>query len=139
MFENFKPQPADVAAAVSALLEKIGPRVPEGGDAVAVAAPTIYQNITSRPLAYLMYGPYWWAVKAILREAGFEVGDVTDPLVERAYGPDAMGGRLQVLVAATQFADYYRSNMLVGARDFQLTDGAPSYALFDTDVEALPS
>lgn len=135
MFDNFKPQPDELNAEVTALLEKIVSRIPEGSDAVAFAAGNIYRNVTSRPLAYLMYGPYWWAVKDILRANGFEVGDVTDSIVAKAYGPEAMGGTMQVLVAATQFADHYRTTFLQGARDFQVNSDGPTYALYDSDIE----
>lgn len=135
MFDNYKPATADLNQEVGELLTKIAGRVPEGSTPLAFVAGNIARNITSRPNAYLMFGPYWWAVKAILRESGFQVGDIDDPLIAKAYGAEALGGQLQLLVAANQFADHYRQDFLQGTRDFVLTEGAASYALYDADME----
>lgn len=108
-----------------------------------LAAGTVLGTLESRalevarsiatPIRYVEFGPYWWAVKAALNAAGDDLGDATDEIVRTAYSGDT---DLRTLIAATDFAEFYRSRYFAGTRVFDLGDlSADGYELADEDMD----
>lgn len=95
----------------------------------------VVRSIVATPGRYVEFGPYWWAVKEYLNDIGQELGDTTDELVKATYrGPTD----LQTLIAATDFAEFYRGTYFAGTRVFDLgDDSAGAYELADEDMDAM--
>lgn len=86
------------------------------------------------PKRYVEFGPYWWAVKRVLNAAGDDLGDATDPALADAYSADS---DLLTLIAAADFAEFYRGRYFTGTRVFDLGDAsANAYELADEDMDA---
>lgn len=103
-------------------------------------------NITDRflkrdKLNYLKFGPYWWAMKAMMFAHGFsEYQDSNaDPVIREAYtvrNPDTQEmDEKATFVAAWEFKDYYNQTYLQGNREFQLWDNGEIYSLVDEEWE----
>lgn len=133
MFTEFKFSPALIsqqAADTAATLAATQP----GVNAARFAASTIADRLRAKPSSYLQYGPYWWALKGVLRALGEDFGATDDADIRFEYG----GGfpAYGAIVAAENFRDYYSKTYLAGTAAFVLDDqGEESYLLFDTDME----
>lgn len=92
----------------------------------------IGERMRAKPAQYLEFGPYWWAVKAALADAGYIFGDHGDPMLAADYAGTSPA---QTLVAAEMFKDHYRTTYAVGHSTFDLGDGE-DYALEDPDMQA---
>jgi len=95
----------------------------------------VVRSIVATPARYVEFGPYWWAVKEYLNDIGCELGAATDEEVSALYrGPTD----LQTLIAATDFAEFYRSHYFPGTRAFDLGDtSAEDYELSDEDMDSV--
>ncbi|WP_186083663.1 hypothetical protein [Burkholderia gladioli] len=80
--------------------------------------------------AYLRFGPYWWAVKRILRAADFDAGTHMEPAWDKEYSCESDE---RTLLAAWEFADDAIGRFGVQTREYDL-DGMP-FLLFDPDQE----
>jgi hypothetical protein len=102
---------------------------------LAVFANACFGRINMMPLTYLEFGPYWWAVKAILRDMGYKVGLSTDPLQEKLY---TLNTPLMTLFAGYNVADFNRENFMYGTRSFMTDDQGDQYvSIYDPDMEVL--
>lgn len=91
-------------------------------------------------LNYLKFGPYWWAVKAILSAKGFAGYDgETEIILRDAYtvkNPETQAvDEHATLVAAWQFKDYYNGHYLQGSREFPIWEDGSFYSLYDIVFE----
>jgi hypothetical protein len=134
MYSEFKFSPSMIsqqAAETAKALAAIKP----GVNALKFAAETMADRLRAKPGNYLQYGPYWWAVKRVLRMTLVEdFGPNDDEGIRSEYG-DGFPFYAR-LVAAEQFRAYYGANFLAGTDRFDLdADGEESYVLFDTDME----
>lgn len=122
---------ADVAAKRSALKANRGL-----SDFAGFAAGVIRRRLQARPQQYREFGPYWWALKKVLNDAGAAMGEHCDVLVASEYvGRSAE----ETLVMAEAFKDIYRARFIVGNNLFTLdAEGVEFYELFDPDMEAMP-
>ena len=100
---------------------------------VPFACKIIAGNLQNKPIRYIEYGVYWWAVKALLAEHGFHFGKQTDIELVEAY-------RLErddyMIMAAETFKDDYRATFFRGTREFDIEYGR-IYHLLDADMETL--
>lgn len=99
----------------------------------------VFTRMKREPHRYVEYGPYWWAVKAVLAETGRYLGDETDAIVLAEYGPRAADGGLSVelsLLAGELFKAVYADTFMVGTRTFALKDDGSLWKLEDADMEA---
>lgn len=95
----------------------------------------VYRRLQKDRLRYADYGPYWWAVKELLRDAGYEMGTQSDPIIMREYRHQQ--GAL-TLMAATVFRDNFLRTQFVGSRQHMLSKDSPEwYVLYDADMEML--
>lgn len=100
-------------------------------------------NLSKKPLDYLRYGCYWWAVKKILADNGyiFGLGKDEDSLLLDKYSVKNSDGTINAeltLVAADMFKSFYDQNYFVGTQTFYLGDNNTNqYTLLDEDMESL--
>lgn len=95
----------------------------------------VSRRLQRDPARYTDYGPYWWALKALLRDGGYSVGDSDDTLVRSGYAGDSP---VLTLVMADMMRDTLLESTSVGTREFWISDDAAGspYVLFDVDMEA---
>lgn len=82
---------------------------------------------------YIDYGPYWWALKDILRANGYNFGDQSDPIIRATYRGNS---DVETLVMADEFRTEYLATTIVYTNRFML-DGKTGdfWLLFDQDME----
>lgn len=86
--------------------------------------------------AYLRYGPYWWAMKRILRAEGVAVGTYDEPIWADEYAVregDEVSAEL-TLIAGWEFADDNIGNVGVLTNEYELGDR--TFVLYDPDQAA---
>lgn len=86
--------------------------------------------------AYLRYGPYWWAMKRILRAGGVAVGTYDEPIWAAEYevrDGDEVSPEL-TLLAGWEFADDNMGNFGTLTNEYEL--GGRTFVLYDSDMEA---
>jgi hypothetical protein len=79
--------------------------------------------------AYLRFGPYWWAVKRVLRDNSIGVGAYDEPIWANEYACETPE---LTLIAAWEFADDPTGAWGVQAREYDL-DGGLAFILYDPD------
>lgn len=130
MFTSFKITAEEVAPMLQAM---------RAGFAASGRAGTFEDNavrvirarLAASPLSYLEFGPYWWAVKQALNEAGAALGNAGEPMVAAEYRGASLA---ETLVMGEAFKDTYRASYFTGTRAFDLGDGE-QYELTDPDME----
>ena len=68
----------------------------------AFAAKVLYERVTDHPIRHLEFGVYWYAVKQVLRENGYNLGDATDKAMVEQYKIDGEHGNALTLIAAAR-------------------------------------
>lgn len=103
------------------------------GDLLGFGLNVVNQRLGKDPHRYLDYGPYWWALKDVLRNNGTNLGDHSDPLVAAEYvGVDDVS----TLIAADEFRTQFLATQMRGTNRYLLTHDDPEwYVLFDPDME----
>lgn len=106
--------------------------------------PTMVSNTAKRiranKLAYLEFGPYWWAVKRVLTANGVGLGQADNAYWAAQFtvadSADGQESAELTLIAAWECADEIRATFFRGAREFALSDdGEATFTLFDPDME----
>lgn len=131
-FTEYKFDPAEVAQRAEAMRAKFA-RGGRSGTFEENALRVIGERMEARPAQHVEFGPYWWAIKQALNNAGAALGDYGDALVAAEY---RHATPLETIVAGEWFKDYYREHFFVGTRVFDLTADGESYELFDPDMQA---
>ena len=102
----------------------------------------IAKNIKDSPIRYRAYGPYWWALKRVLIENGYDFGmlnfgknDSYDKELVALYsGQD----NEQTIVLADAFWRQTVATSLEGTNKFLIDDSTgESFTLYDEDMEGL--
>lgn len=86
---------------------------------------------------YFKFGPYWWALKAVLSAGGYHYGSHMDGLVASAYCVKDENGNIDDLLtitAAFAFRDHYLETYFIGTNQFELFDDDQFYILEDPDI-----
>lgn len=89
---------------------------------------------------YLKFGPYWWALKAILNANGYYYGDHMDGLIAATYSvKDEKGGidEMLTITAAFAFRDHYLDNFFIGTSQIELFGDGQFYILEDLDINSV--
>lgn len=134
MFTQYKLTTTEVSAAAVQAAQVLRKERP-GEEPGPFAAGIIGRRLLARPLAYLEFGPYWWAVKRALLQLGFDFGPQAEPGLIFDYGEELPP--YSALVAGEIFRSTYLASFLVGTNEFTLDDeGAQVYVLSDADMEA---
>lgn len=89
------------------------------------------------PAAYLRYGPYWWAMKRILRAGGVSVGVYDEPVWADDFammnGDGTVNAEL-TLLAGWEFADLQNGTYGVLTSEYPIGDR--TFVLHDPDQAA---
>ncbi|WP_296405772.1 hypothetical protein [Psychrobacter sp.] len=101
-------------------------------DFTEFAAGVIYQRLKNDIMRYRVYGPYWWALKDVLRKYNYNVGPQTDESITAIYkgSNDA-----ETIVAADLFYLEMSSKTLVTNNSWDLKANKEPYVLYDEDME----
>lgn len=133
MLTEYKFHPAQISLAAQAAAQALASSNPAMRPE-RFAAETIAARLQAKPRTYLQYGPYWWAVKAAMREQGLDLGPADDPALRLEYGGDLPG--YSRFIAGEQFRDFYNATFLAGTSTFVLdANGESPFTLFDPDME----
>lgn len=85
-------------------------------------------------LRYRDYGPYWPALKQLLRDNGYDYGAQSDPLVAVEYRGETPE---ETLIMADEFRTQYLATQFVYANRFMLdADSGEFWSLYDADMES---
>jgi hypothetical protein len=133
MLNRYKFDPVAVATDLEA--KRAALKANKGmSDFTGFAAGVIRRRLEAKPAKYREFGPYWWAVKKVLNEAGADFGQAFDVVIGTEYKGETPEA---TLVMGEAFKDIYRATFFVGNNLFQLEDGSPvNYELFDADMES---
>ena len=102
----------------------------------------IATNIKAKPIRYRGYGPYWWALKRVLIENGYDFGvlnfgknDSYDKELAALYsGQD----NEQTIALADAFWHQMAATVVQGTNQFTIDDSTgESFTLYDEDMESL--
>ncbi len=88
--------------------------------------------LKQKPIRYRAYGPYWWVIKNMLAEAGFEFGDADAPLDLNLFDENYLYLAAGVLLALEWTTNHYGENR------FELHSGEDEstyYVVEDSDME----
>lgn len=132
-YTEYMFDPALVAAEVAQKRASIQANLGAGADLLKNGLKVIASRLEKDPMRYRDYGPYWWAIKALLRGAGVSLGSNDDVLMRDAYH-----GRTPVesLVMAEAFRDEYLKNNLKYTNQFVLNaDSGDFVEIVDGDME----
>jgi hypothetical protein len=129
---DYKIDPAYLRAKLAELAAQVGgkPLLP------------LFTQQTAKVLAkdrtsYLRYGPYWWAMKRILRAGGVAVGTYDEPQWADEYaikGEDGTVSPELTLLAGWEFGDDNIGGVGVLTNEYELPTG--TLVLYDPDQAA---
>lgn len=134
MFSEYKYQPDEIKALV--LLRTNALEANNGfSDLLRFGLGVVADRLAREKLRYKDYGPYWFALKELLNEAGYELGQQSDPLVCAEYRGET--GE-ETLIMADEFRTEYLRTQFVGTNQFVLDDKSGEFwVLFDPDMEGV--
>ncbi|MBE0440637.1 hypothetical protein EI164_00900 [Psychrobacter sp. FME13] len=121
----------DLADRTQAAIKSLAKNKPDA-NFTEFAASVIFDRLKSNIQRYRVYGPYWWALKDVLRRMDYNVGDETDSDMAGKYcgSSDA-----ETLVAADAFYLDMSKTKPVNNNTWTLDDRKPDYVLYDSDME----
>lgn len=102
-------------------------------DFLSFAVGVIARRLEKDATSYRQYGPWWWALKEVMRRAGHDFGEQSDVIVRKFYSFDSDA---ESLVAADTFREWYMATQFAGSNKFVLDPAsAEQYVLWDADME----
>ena len=105
----------------------------EGVDLLANGLKVIANRVKKDPLRYRDYGPYWWAIKALLRNINVSLGSNDDPILRDFYKGKTP---LETLVCAERFRDEYLQDFFIYNNQYVLSIYSPDIIeIVDGDME----
>lgn len=122
----FKIDPAHLRNKLAALQAQVGDK-----PLLPVFVEQTRKIVARDPKNYLRYGPYWWAVKRILRANDVAVGTYDEPVWANEYAGDTPE---LTLLAAWEFGDDNMGRFGVQTNEYDL-DGI-TFLLHDPDQMA---
>lgn len=104
-------------------------------DLLGYGCKVVNARLRENAIAYLEYGPYWFALKEVLKRQGFRWGGDVNPELEAAY---KSATDVETLVAAETFREYYEEAFMQGTRTFMVDgDTGEEWTLRDSYMERL--
>jgi hypothetical protein len=132
-YTEYTFDPAWVAAEVSQKRTSIKANLGAGADLLKFGLNVVAGRIAKDPKRYRDYGPYWWALKALLNVHGHSYGSNDDAMMRDFYS-----GRspVETLVMAEAFREEYLKTNLKYANQFVLDGEAGNLVeIVDGDME----
>ncbi|WP_175712242.1 hypothetical protein [Burkholderia ambifaria] len=127
----FKLDPAFLDAKMKEYAAQLG-----GKAALPVFVDQTRKVLAADRMNYLRYGPYWWAVKRVLRDEGLDIGEYDEDAWANAYSEMMADGQVdaaRTLLAAWEFGDANISQHGISTREYDI-DGI-AFVLYDPDQE----
>jgi hypothetical protein len=121
----YKMDPAYLAAKLAEYQAQVG----EGKPLLPVFVAQTAKVLNHDRSAYLRYGPYWWAVKRVLRANDIGVGETDEPIWADEYACETPE---LTLLAAWEFADDNMGQFGVQSNEYEL-DNDMTFLLYDPD------
>ncbi len=128
---NYQIDPALLTQATAEKAASLAANNP-GVDFTTFAAGVIYARLKNNIQHYRVYGPYWWALKAVLRRQGYNVGNESDEYLEPHYSGAT---DTETITAADMFYEDMAGKVLVTNNSWQLHPQKEDYILYDSDME----
>jgi hypothetical protein len=102
-------------------------------DLLGFGLSVVRQRLAKDSRRYRDYGPYWWALKDVLRRNGLDLGAQSDPLMMQTYRG---ASDVETLVMADEFRTMYLGTFILGTNQFYLdADESDPWTVFDSDME----
>jgi len=136
MYTEYKIKPEAVEAKLIEIEASVKERFGDS-DILPVMLDSIMKRFAAKGIKrYTDYGPYWWALKDVLKKHGHELGDSTDEDLAYWYRGDS---DVETIVMADMFRDYCLETYPIGKRDFLLDVNKPSDInnILDDDIEEM--
>jgi hypothetical protein len=127
---DYKIDPAYLSIKLAGFQAQVGPDVP----LLPLFIEQTRKVLATGGAAYKRYGPYWWAVKRILRAGGLAVGTYDEPSWAGEYeinGDDGTVDAETTLLAAWEFADDNTGEFGVLTDEYDLA--GVTFVLYDPD------
>lgn len=132
-YTEYKYDPEWVAQEVARKRANIKANLGEGADLLKNGLKVVANRLLKDPMRYRDYGPYWFAVKALLRVGGVNLGSNDNPLMREAYKGNKP---VETLVMAEAFRDEYLSMYLLYSNQFILdAESGEMVEIIDGDME----
>lgn len=123
-----------VAEEVAAKRESIKANLGESADLLRNGLNVIAGRLKKDPMRYRDYGPYWWAIKALLRGTVISYGSCDNPIMREAYKGDLP---VETLVMAEAFRDMYLATFLKYSNQFILdSESGEMFEITDGDMDS---
>lgn len=92
--------------------------------------------LKKNPAAYRSYGPYWWAIKALLKEHGIDFGEDDEPITREHFG---YSDPVDLICAAWAYREYILEQQMgdYAIHPFTVDDEPYDYSIEDNDLEAM--
>ncbi|MBT0091824.1 hypothetical protein [Vibrio alginolyticus] len=92
--------------------------------------------LQKNPQSYRSYGPYWWAVKSLLKEKGFDYGEDDEAITREHFNYD---DPVDLMCAAWAYQQHIMDMQMLGynIHPFTIDDEPFDYSIEDTDLEAM--
>jgi hypothetical protein len=133
-YTEYKIDNNALAARVATIKANIAQRTGNADNALPVAVASVIKRFELRgKQRYTDYGPYWWALKAVLRCNGHDFGAEDNEVLVAEY---CGANDFETVIMADMFRDVNLATNFVGTKEFML-DGSSgeAYFLFDPDME----
>lgn len=121
----------DLAERTQSAIDSLASSKPNA-DFTEFAASVIYQRLKTNIQRYRVYGPYWWALKDVLRRLDYDMGSEHDNDIASLYRGD---NDAQTIVAADTFYLDMSNQVTVDNTKWTLFDRKDDYTLYDSDME----
>ncbi len=133
MYTEFMFDPEWIAAEVASKRASIKKNLGESADLLKNGLNVIAGRLKKDPMRYRDYGPYWYAVKALLRVSGVSFGSCDNPLMREAYKGKKP---VETLVMAEAFREMYLASYLKYSNQFVLdAESGEIVEVTDSDMD----
>jgi hypothetical protein len=133
MYTEYKYDPEWVAKEVAKKKASIKANLGESADLLKNGLQVIAKRLRKDPMRYRDYGPWWFAIKALLRGIGVNYGSNDDVLLRDAYHGKTP---VETLVMAEAFRDEYLATNLIYSNQFILDSESGEFVeIIDGDME----
>lgn len=92
--------------------------------------------LSENPASYRSYGPYWWSIKALLKDHGFDYGEDDEPVTRDHFN---YTDPVDLICAAWAYQQYVLEQQMGDhvIHPFTIDDEPYDYSIEDTDLESM--
>jgi len=135
LYTEYKYDPEWVAADLATKQANIKANLSEGVNLLKNGLKVIAGRLDKDPMRYRDYGPYWWAIKSLLKMNGVKLGSNDNPLMKAEYKGTKP---VETLIMAEAFRDDYLKTYLRYSNQFVLDgESGDLIEIVDGDMEGL--